>query len=380
MSREQAADLLDRAIAERVFPAAVAEVGHSHGIIWRQAFGTLFYPRTDPSASDVEQNAPAAVEGTIFDLASLTKPLSTATLAVQLIQDRALALEDLVGRHVPEWRGVDRESVTIRDLLEHSSGLPARLVDRPPATAREFEHDICALALEYVPRTRSVYSDLGFILLGFLLRRVKQQAVAAQFQSLWASLDPETSEFVGALNGPDGRRRSPETPAGRRPGASAAPTRPLDDDARRGEILHGKVHDNYAAAIHEDLAGHAGLFGNAAGVGRFARAMLRGARGEGAASGPFSNGGVRLATTKTNVPGSSRALGWDTMLPTSSCGERLSPSAFGHTGFTGTSLWIDPQLDRYFVLLTNCAYGTGTPDQMRAVRRGFHDALASLDG
>jgi CubicO group peptidase (beta-lactamase class C family) len=91
---------------------------------------------------------------------------------------------------------------------------------------------------------------------------------------------------------------------------------------------------------------------------------------------PFSAAGVRRFTTKTAVAGSSRALGWDTMLPTSSCGTRMSASAFGHVGFTGTSLWIDPERNRYFVLLTNRACGGGTVEQMRDVRRAFHDALA----
>ncbi len=93
---------------------------------------------------------------------------------------------------------------------------------------------------------------------------------------------------------------------------------------------------------------------------------------------PLSPPLVAAVITKSTVPGSSRALGWDTMLPTSSCGTRMSPAAFGHVGFTGTSLWIDPLRDRYFVLLTNRACGGGTLEQMRAVRRAFHDSLADL--
>jgi CubicO group peptidase (beta-lactamase class C family) len=148
----------------------------------------------------------------------------------------------------------------------------------------------------------------------------------------------------------------------------------MDEDLRRGETLVGEVHDNYAAALG-GVAGHAGLFGSAPAVGRFAHVMLRAARGDATLPPPFSPELVRAFTTKSTVPGSSRALGWDTMLPTSSCGTRMSPSAFGHVGFTGTSLWIDPERDRYFVLLTNRVCGGGTIDQMRDVRRAFHDAL-----
>ena len=144
-------------------------------------------------------------------------------------------------------------------------------------------------------------------------------------------------------------------------------------------MLTAAVHDNYAAALG-GAAGHAGLFGTAAGVGAFARIMLRSARGDESVPAPLLPSLVTRMIRKSRVPGSSRALGWDTMLPTSSCGSLLSPVAFGHTGFTGTSVWIDPVLNRYFVLLTNRACrGGGTPDEMQRVRRRFHEALATLD-
>jgi CubicO group peptidase (beta-lactamase class C family) len=157
----------------------------------------------------------------------------------------------------------------------------------------------------------------------------------------------------------------------------AAPTMPMDEDARRGRTLTGDVHDNYAAALGA-LAGHAGLFGSAAGVAAFARLVLRAARGDDRIPEPMSPLRVANVLAKTTVAGSSRALGWDTMLPTSSCGTHMSPAAVGHVGFTGTSIWIDPTRDRYFVLLTNRSYRGGTLEQMRMARRAFHDALAEL--
>jgi CubicO group peptidase (beta-lactamase class C family) len=137
------------------------------------------------------------------------------------------------------------------------------------------------------------------------------------------------------------------------------------------------VHDEYAAALGAS-AGHAGLFGSAPAVGAFARIVLRAARGDEALPAPMSPPPVAKFVSKSTVPGSSRALGWDTMLTTSSCGTRMTASAFGHVGFTGTSLWIDPGRDRYFVLLTNRACGGGTVEAMRDVRRAFHDALAEV--
>jgi CubicO group peptidase (beta-lactamase class C family) len=332
------------------------EVGESGGVLWREAFGTLtFDAGARPAAAD-----------TIFDLASLTKPVATTMIAMQLVAGGSLDLDEALASSFDEWRGADRESVTVRDLLEHASGLPARLVDQPPGDRREFVHEICRMRLEYAPRQRAIYSDLGFILLGFLLEDRAGSPLQKQFEqvAVRSNMDAarvEDSALTFAVSAGDRDR--------------AAPTWPMKDDRRRGRFLVGEVHDSYAAALG-GAAGHAGLFGTAPAVGRFARAVLRGGRGM---SGPFPPGIVARMTAKSTVPGSSRALGWDTMLPTSSCGTLLSPAAFGHVGFTGTSLWIDPVLDRYFVLLTNRVCRGGTLDEMRRVRRAFHDAFATLD-
>jgi CubicO group peptidase (beta-lactamase class C family) len=290
----------------------------------------------------------------MFDLASLTKPIATTTLAMDLVARGLLDIGESVTGSFEEWRGADREVVTVQDLLEHASGLSARLIDAPPRGRREFEHDICTMPLEYAPRSKSIYSDLGFILLGFLLADRDRSTLAGAWTRLARGIVPDAALPFG-------------------PVAEAAPTMPMDEDTRRGRRLTGEVHDNYAAALG-GAAGHAGLFGSARAVGAFGRLMLRAARAGSPEPWPASL--VRRFLTKSRVPGSSRALGWDTMLPTSSCGTRMSPSAFGHVGFTGTSLWIDPVADRYFVLLTNRACGGGTLDQMREVRRAFHEALA----
>jgi CubicO group peptidase (beta-lactamase class C family) len=348
---EQARALILRAIEARVFPAAVAEVGSSAGSIWSHAAGSLTLDRPDASVR----------QDTVFDLASLTKVVATTTLAMELTRTGAISLAQPLAEIFPEWLGDERAGATVRDLLEHAAGLPARLVDAPPTGRREFEHDICSTLLEYAPRSRSIYSDLGFILLGFHLA-----------DRCGAPLDRLFAEVAGRVV-----TISSETLT-YGPVPSAAPTEPLPDDLRRGRTLNGEVHDNYAAALG-GVAGHAGLFGTAAALGIFARTMLRAVRGEEGLPPPFGPElAVRFTTSRSAVPGSSRALGWDTMLPTSSCGTRMSSAAFGHVGFTGTSLWIDPVRDRYFVLLTNRAGGGGTLDAMRTVRRAFHDALGEV--
>lgn len=346
---EEARRVLLEGIAGRIFPAAVADVGSSDGPLWHAAFGTLTFDRDSPPAN----------ETTPFDLASLTKVIATTTVVMELVATGAARLDEPIAASFSEWRGADRDTVTLADLLEHASGLPARLLEVPPASRREFEHDICAMPLEYRPRTRSIYSDLGFILLGMLAEKRGGRSLAEQFDTLASRLQvPLSFGWSGAAK------------------TLAAPTSPLDDDLRRGRQLAGDVHDSYAAALG-GIAGHAGLFGTAAGVAAFARLVLRAARGN-VVPEPLSPASVARFTRESAVPGSSRALGWDTMRPTSSCGIRMSPAAIGHVGFTGTSLWIDPPRDRYFVLLANRACNGGTLEQMRAVRRAFHDALHEL--
>ena len=335
-----ARDVLLRAVDAGVFPAAAVDVGSSAGALWQEAIATSI--------------------DTPFDLASLTKPLATGSVLMQLVGEGRVGLDEAVADSFKEWRGADREDVTVRDLLEHSSGLAARLVEAPPVGRREFEHEICGMRLEYPPRTQSIYSDLGFILLGFLAADRGDAPLDAQFDVI-ASRVGSTMAFT-----PSAAMK-----------AAAAPTTAMPADLRRGETLKGVVHDNYAAALG-GVAGHAGLFGAAPAVAAFARIVLRAARGDEHCPYPFTPDLVRLFTTKSQVPGSSRALAWDTMLATSSCGTRMSASAFGHVGYTGTSLWIDPERDRYFVLLANHARGTASRDALRNVRRAFHDALADL--
>ena len=338
-----------RALHDRVFPAAVAGIGDSRHVLWSEAFGRLIF----------DDNSPATRKHTIFDLASLTKPIATTSVILQLVSTGRLDLREPVSTFFNEWRGEDRERATVQDLLEHSSGLAARLVDAPPHGRREFEHEICALPLEYSPGTQSVYSDLGFILLGFIAEDRGQAPLDRQFADLVPGANLLQFDVHEAA-----RDR-------------IAPTRPEPNDTRRGRTLTGEVHDDYAAALG-GVAGHAGLFGSIGGVQSFATTVLRAARGDEAVPAPFSPELIARATVQSAVPNSSRALGWDRMLPTSSCGTEMSTAAFGHVGFTGTSLWIDPVRDRYFILLTNRVWGDGTIEQMRDVRRAFHNALAAV--
>lgn len=351
-----AAEVLREGMGTHAFPAASVEVGSRENISWREGFGTLTY---DPDAPATDQN-------TIFDLASLTKVICTTTVFMRAVDDGVLGIDDLVSSWIPEWRGADREQVTLRDLLAHASGLTAYLPYYRDASGRaEFQAAIATSPLEYAPRTKAVYSDLGFILLGFILEDARNRAVSG-----WpGALDPAAvlaAQFkrVATFLTTDPLTFSP-------PREWRERTAPTEQDSWRGRMPRGEVHDENAWALG-GVAGHAGLFGTAGAVGAFARAVLHTIHGNGVLSKPPT---MRTFIRRTDVPGSSRALGWDTMRPTSSCGTLMSSTAIGHTGFTGTSLWIDWERDLYVTLLTNRVHGDRDNTQIQRLRRRFHDAV-----
>jgi CubicO group peptidase (beta-lactamase class C family) len=336
--------LLDAGVAKSAFPCAVAEVGTSKGPAWTHATGALTY----------DGDAWRAAPETIFDLASLTKVVVTTSVAMRAIDAGRLALEHPVGRWIPQWRGRDREHVTVRDLLAHSAGLSAHLPCYMDCQGRaEFQQTIATLALEYVPRSASVYSDLGFILLGFALSDATGSTLDAQFEAVRGEAGLGDLAYL-----PPAEWRARCAPSG-------------FSDWRRRHLV-GEVLDDNCHALG-GIAGHAGLFGTAPAMGRFARWVL--ATLNGRARTPLAHPAtLREFITRVPVPDSSRALGWDTMLPTSSCGPEMSPTAIGHTGFTGTSLWIDWERDAYFVLLTNRTCPSGAPPGIQQLRADFHTA------
>jgi CubicO group peptidase (beta-lactamase class C family) len=355
---EAAGRILREAVEAHVFPAASIEVGRKDEPLWNAAVGGLTF---DPYA-------PPATADTVYDLASLTKVLATTTLAMRAVDEGRLALADPVRKWLAPWAGTDREGVTVRHLLAHSSGLTAYLPFYRDHTGRpEFEQAICSLPLECPPDSQAIYSDLGFILLGFVLEDAAARSHA--FTGAPGAFDPAASlaeQFhrVSSYVTSDPLAFNP-------PRAWRIHCAPTEFDEWRGRLLTGEVHDENCWALG-GAAGHAGLFGTAAAVGTFARAIMRTISGETILALPET---MREFITRSPLPGSSRALGWDTMLPSSSCGTLMSPTAIGHTGFTGTSLWIDWEQDVYVVLLTNRVHPTRTNTAIRAVRPRVHDAV-----
>ena len=292
-----------------------------------------------------DQPAPAEPT-TVYDLASLTKVVGLTTAVMLAVDDGRLELDAPVQRYLPAFEGQGKERVTIRLLLAHGSGLPAwRPLFREAETRAQAFALADTTALSSLPGTTDVYSDLGMIVL--------TQAVEAVYhQRLDSLLARRVFQPLGM------------TSMGFLPTAERARIAPTERDPWRGRVLRGEVHDENAARL-DGVSGHAGLFGSVPDLLTFAEWLVKewnegtGERGKAAGVTPsivpsFPRSLVREFTRRQNIiPGSPRALGWDTPSPGSSAGALLSPESIGHTGFTGTSLWIDPVHQLAIVLLSN---------------------------
>ncbi len=344
---------MEAAVVDGAFPGCVATVGNAEGPLWTRAFGH--------SADDGKQ---AAAEDTIYDLASLTKVVGTNAVVACLVRDGKMALDDPLEKFVPEFveagevaHRAARRRVTIEHLLTHSSGLPAgRPLYKTASTYKNVLAEAARTKLAATPGEKMVYSDLGFMLLGEAAAR----AGGRPLLELERSLVFEPLGMRNTLRRPGAELLSRIAPTERVAGS-------LPDDRK---FVHGVVHDENARAA-EGLTGHAGLFSTAADVGRFAQEWLRALDGKGDV---WPRELAKKFVTRRELPkGSSRALGWDTPSGRSSSGTKM-PKAFGHTGFTGTSVWIDPQRRIYVVLLTNRVHPTRANQKIHAVRRDFADA------
>lgn len=343
----QEVDTVVRSFIDRkAFPGAVVAVGRQGKLVHLQSFGKLSY------AADA---APVTAE-TLYDLASLTKVIATTTMTMILVDEGRLDLDKAVQDFLPRFRGEGKEQVTVRHLLTHSAGIDwwAPLYEELEGQDAYVER-IQAMPLVYEPGTESLYSDLGIILLGEILERVAgEQLETFVRRRVFEPLGMEDTMYRPAA---ELRER-------------IAPT---EKDPWRGRVVRGEVHDENAFALG-GVAPHAGLFGTAGDLARFAQMIMNG--------GVFehhrivSRETVERFTRPAGVPESTRALGWDTKSPEgSSAGDLFSPDSFGHTGFTGTSLWIDPERELFVILLTNRVHPTRENQLIREARPAVADAV-----
>jgi len=297
---------------------------------------------------------------TLFDLASLTKPVATSTAAAILYERGLLELDAPVIGIVPEFMAdacgetdPRRREVTFRMLLAHCSGLPAYEKLFLKAHSRD---DLLRAAfttsLSTAPGMHSEYSDIGFIVLGAALERIAQESLDVFCQR----------EIFGPLSLTHTTFNPPADTRGQIPPAA-------DDRCFRKRIIQGEVQDENASVLG-GVAGHAGLFSTAEDLARFADALFHGGR-------PILHPEtVALFTRRASAPpGTSRALGWDTPSAPSQSGKYFGPRSFGHLGYTGTSLWIDPERQLSITLLTNRTWPDCSNQAIKQVRPRFHDAI-----
>ncbi|HYG98943.1 MAG TPA: serine hydrolase domain-containing protein [Terriglobales bacterium] len=341
--------VLDSAIAEGAFPGAAVAVTLRSEVVALRGFGRFTY----------ETSSPKVAEDTVWDIASVSKVLATTAMAMSLWERGKLDLDAPLASLVPEFATSDprRQRVTMRMLLTHSSGLPSYYrVYEQAHTPEELLQMCYTIPLEAEPGTRAEYSDIGFILLGVALERIAGEPLDAFCsREVFLPLDMSSTRF----NPPEfWRERIP----------------PTEDDQRfRMRVIQGEVNDENAFVLG-GIAGHAGVFAPALDVAHFAQAMLSG--------GPIvAHETIAHFTRRESSPhGTSRALGWDTPSSPSQSGRYLSPGSFGHLGFTGTSLWCDPERELSVTFLTNRTWPNRECQLIKRVRPSFHDAVVESLG
>lgn len=338
--------LMEKAVADHNIPGGVLLVGHDGRVVYRQAFGwRSLEPVREPMTAD-----------TIFDLASLTKCVATAMSVMKLIQDGQVRLNDPVAAYLPEFAQNGKEDITVRELLTHYSGLAPDLDLSTPWRGRDTAYK---MAMEqkpaHPPGTRFVYSDINFEVLGFLVEKVSGM-----------SLDEFAERNIFRPLGMTHTRFLP-------PGEWKPLIAPTQYD-ENGQMLRGVVHDPTARRMG-GVAGHAGVFSTADDLAILAQEMLSGSR-------VLSRASIEKMTTPQQPANAAslRGLGWDIDSPYSSNrGELLPVGSFGHTGFTGTSLWIDPVTDTYIILLTNAVHPRGGHSVVSLRSRVATAAVEGLD-
>lgn len=385
--------LLVEAIARRAFPAASVAVTHKGRLIALKAFGNLVYESDAAGAPSwsrsLQQGGDFEVtSSTLFDLASLTKVVATTTMAAMLYERGLLDLDAPISGTLPEFldhanalSDPRRSNVTFRMLLAHSSGLPAyeKLFLRC-RSRDDLLHAAFTTALAADPATRAEYSDIGFILLGVALERIAQEhlddfcrrEIFGPFAMAHTTFNPP----------PHQRPKIPPTADERVPSGECGADTPVHESSTfRNRIIQGEVQDENAFVLG-GVAGHAGLFSTAEDLARFAHAMLQCGTGAPAREIPTAHPLILRPETialftqrQSDPPNTSRALGWDTPSTPSQSGKYFGPRSFGHLGYTGTSLWIDPDRQLSITLLTNRTWPDCSNQAIKQVRPRFHNAL-----
>lgn len=346
--------VLQEAIDSRAFPGCAFGVLAGGEVVLSDALGSFTY----------ENDAPLLERHTVFDIASLTKVVSTTAIAMQLFQEGVLQLDTPVGDLLPGFiigRGNSElaRRVTLRNLLAHNSGLPGYVEFFRTATTSSALFRACLdLPIEALPGERCEYSDPGFILLGKALEILRRDSLSgAARKGIFEPLSMSATRFRPA-----------------RPQWQLIPPTEIDNTFRH-RVIQGEVQDENAWVM-DGVAGHAGLFSNVPDLLRFAAAILAGHhRSQSAEPRLFTRESIELFAERQAPEGSSCALGWDTPSTESSAGRHFSTHSIGHLGYSGCSLWIDLEASIGVVLLTNRTWPDRKNQTIRQVRPAFHNAV-----
>ena len=353
--RDTVTGVLTRALADSAFPGAIAIVGNRQGELVEVAVGRLTW------------GEPATVDRhTLWDLASLTKVMGTAVGIMRLVDAGKVDIDQPVQRYLPDWTGPGKSAVTVRHLLTHSSGLPAfKAYDRITTDRDSIDKLMFATPLDSAPGRAMIYSDIGGYLLGRIIGRVSGQGF---------------DDYIGATYANLGMRETMFNP----PSSVRSRVAPTEIDSLRGGLVRGKVHDERAYYLG-GVSGHAGLFSSANDLSKAARMLLNGGsmNGERLVSSPT----LALFSGYADSAFSNRGLGWQkpaypgmkftTAGPWGSS-RAISSQAYGHTGFTGTSIIIDPANDLYIILLSNRVNPTRNNSKIGGVRTRLTDAVYAV--
>lgn len=338
--------IIERAIADSAFPAAELAVVRDGMLIYNKAFGTFTYDRTSRPIDNT----------TMFDLASVSKVIGTTSAVMKLVDNGQLRLDDTVGMYLPQFASGPKAAITIRQLITHRAGFPPfRRFFLMCSTATAGIDSVFATDLIAVPGDTTIYSDIGMITMGKVVEKITGMPLDAFVRK----------EFFEPLGMTRTMYAPPESLA-----LQCAPTE--IDTLWRKRLVQGQVHDENAALLN-GVAGHAGLFSTASDLAIYMQMLLN--------KGAY--GGIRylkestvVEFTRKYVQGQDRYLGWDMKSSTgSSAGSLFSPSSFGHLGFTGTSVWTDPDRRISVILLTNRVHPTRASQKIQRIRPAVHDVV-----
>jgi CubicO group peptidase (beta-lactamase class C family) len=335
-------DILREARQSRTFSCAAWSVGTADGIEDAGVIGELFWGGPDANAD------------TLWDLASVTKPI-VAVAVMALLHSGRLTLDDTVGAHLPEYVGTDKEGLTVRHLLTHTSGFPAELpMYRWCDTRQAMLDEIRGVSLRFPAGTDVEYTSLGFIVLGLIAETAAGMPLDDLVRTTVTA--PAGMTDTGFVVDPADRARAAAT----------------EDCPWRGGVVRGTVHDENAEVLG-GVAGHAGMFSTLTDMQTLGQLLCRSARGADTEVMPASTFNLMIAPA-TDLLRQRRTLGWQGRDPVlSPAGDLAGPRTFGHTGFTGTTIWVDPDAARYAVLLTNRVHPSRTNGGLPRIRRLVHN-------